>query len=193
MGDLHTARGLLIRAAVAEPYNRMVWRELNAWASLNSTQINLIFVAVPAPPLEQPGGLRQPAELEPAWHAYREVAARWHGGGKEFRKHYPDEKQYRHSLREEADALTAAAGVLEKLARDSRSAGLIKDDPSASLLLRLHGAGVIEPYVLFSLGDRGIWRDYAPYRARNRDKLQAYLEQFVVPPGKPPSPARAGK
>jgi tetratricopeptide (TPR) repeat protein len=190
-GELHKARTLLIQAAVAEPYNRMVWRELNAWASLNGTQINQIFVAVPAPAAQAQGGSRQPTELEPAWRAYREVTSRWQGGGEEFRKRYPDEKQYRHSLREEADALTAAARVLKKLAQDSRAAGPVKNDPSASLLLRLDEAGLIEPYVLFSLGDRGISQDYGPYRARNRDKLQAYLDQFVVPPGKSPAPARA--
>ena len=40
---------------------------------------------------------------------------------------------------------------------------------------------MIDPYVLFSLGDNGIARDYAPYREKNRKKLEEYLEKFVVP------------
>jgi hypothetical protein len=51
-----------------------------------------------------------------------------------------------------------------------------------TLLLKLYHAGMIQPYVLFSLGDNGISRDYEAYRAHHRDQLQAYLEKFVVPP-----------
>jgi hypothetical protein len=36
--------------------------------------------------------------------------------------------------------------------------------------------------VLFSLGDTGIARDYAAYRANNRKKLEDYMDRFVVPP-----------
>jgi len=45
----------------------------------------------------------------------------------------------------------------------------------------LHRADLIEPYVLFSLGDAGIARDYAAYRTRSRNKLEEYLDKFVVP------------
>jgi membrane protein required for beta-lactamase induction len=47
--------------------------------------------------------------------------------------------------------------------------------------LKLDRAGLIEPYVLFSLGDTGIARDYAAYRAANRQKLEEYMDKFVVP------------
>ena len=50
------------------------------------------------------------------------------------------------------------------------------------LLLKLHQAGLIEAYVLFSLGDDGIVHDYAAYRAKNRAKLEDYMDKFVVPP-----------
>jgi hypothetical protein len=46
----------------------------------------------------------------------------------------------------------------------------------------LSAAGAIDPYVLFSLGDDGIAKDYVAYRARNRDKLEAYMDQFAIPP-----------
>jgi hypothetical protein len=52
----------------------------------------------------------------------------------------------------------------------------------AALLLKLDDAGLIEAYVLFSLGDDGIVRDYKAYRAANRSKLQEYMDKFVMPP-----------
>jgi hypothetical protein len=77
--------------------------------------------------------------------------------------------------------LTAAAKVLEKLKVDAKTARLVADNPAA-LLLKLHEAGLIDPYVLFSLGDEDIAKDYLPYRARNRDKLETYMDKFVMPP-----------
>jgi tetratricopeptide (TPR) repeat protein len=179
-GNMRAARAMLIHAAVAEPYNRMVWRELHAWATLNNTHINEIFVAVPAPAKEQPDGFRESPEIAAAWQAYRDVSARWKHDGAEFRRHFPAEKEYRHSLPEEVDALTAAARVLKKLSEDDETAALVGAESGTGLLLRLYEARAIEPYVLFSLGDRGIARDYAGYRAANRDKLEAYLDEFVV-------------
>jgi hypothetical protein len=35
--------------------------------------------------------------------------------------------------------------------------------------------------VLFRVGDEGISRDYAAYRAKNRAKLEEYMDKFVVP------------
>jgi len=41
------ARTMLIHAAVAEPYNRIVWRELNAWAALKSHRAQLCLCGDP--------------------------------------------------------------------------------------------------------------------------------------------------
>lgn len=175
-GDMRTSRTMLIRAAVAEPYSRMVWRELHAWATLNKTQIREIYIGQPAPkPNAAPEGSTS-GEISPAWQAYRSVRADWQEGAA-FKKHYPTETAYRHSLGEELEALTAAAVTEEK----SRAAAKPGGDSSLDLLLKLHRAGLIEAYVLFSLGDEGIARDYAAYRAAHRDRLEAYMDQFVVP------------
>jgi len=167
-GALDEARTMLIGAAIAEPYNRMVWRELHAWAHLAGTHINAVYVSVPG---EQ--AARSPASPA-AWQAYYKVRAGWRNG-EDFRKRFPSEKEYRHSLPEESQALTAAAQVVESTGEAGAK------DPALELLVELHRASLIEPYVLFSLGDAGIARDYAGYRARDRDKLRAYLDKFVVP------------
>ena len=180
------ARRMLIDAAVAEPYNRTVWRELNAWATLNRTAINFVYVGIPPPPKDssQPVSRAepaQPADLSAAWDAYRAVKDKWQTGG-EFQRRFPGEKEYRHSLPEESEALKAEAAALENLQDDKTGAQLSASDSGLVLLLKLSAAGLIEPYVLFSLGDKGIARDYAAYRAAHRDRLEEYVDKFVVPP-----------
>ena len=115
------------------------------------------------------------------WDAYRAAKANWQNGD-EFKRRFHEEKEYRHSLPEESEALIAAAKLLEKLKADRKVAELVMTDQSLGLLLKLHLAGLIEPYVLFSLGDAGIARDYAAYRTKNRNQLEEYMDKFVVPP-----------
>jgi tetratricopeptide (TPR) repeat protein len=179
-GEMAKARAMLIRAVVAEPYNRIVWRELQAWAALNHTELNFIYAGIP--PAQEKGGipLSESAGLSAAWSAYRAVREKWQNGG-EFRKRFPEEKEYRHSLPEESEALLAGIRVLERLEAIESTAKLVEGDTGLVLLLKLHQANMIEPYVLFSLGDSGIARDYIPWRFLHRGRLDEYLDRFVVP------------
>jgi tetratricopeptide (TPR) repeat protein len=185
-GDMAKARSMLIHAAVAEPYNKIVWREIRAWALINNTAFKLVYLPIPL--VAKDGSVQgahpapgQPAQLLSAWQAYHAVIAEWRKAGK-FEKQFPQEAVYRHSLPEESEALTAAAGVLQTLSHDEKIAELVTGDTVAGLLLKLHEAGLIDPYVLFSLGDDGIARDYKAYRAANRIKLEEYMDRFVIPP-----------
>jgi tetratricopeptide (TPR) repeat protein len=179
-GDMSKARSMLIQAAVAEPYNKMVWREIRAWAIINKTAFNLVYVGIPLPPRGNPAAARIDApELSSAWQTYYAMKSEWKNG-RRFAKQFPQEAEYRHSLPEESEALTAAAKTLEKLKADTKTARLVADNPAA-LLLNLHEAGLMDPYVLFSLGDEEIAKDYVAYRAKNRGKLETYLDTFVMP------------
>jgi hypothetical protein len=175
------ARAMLIQAAVAEPYNRIVWRELHAWAALNHIEINFVYAGIPPAPEKGTMPLSQHPGLSTAWDAYRAVREKWQNGG-EFSKRFPEEKEYRHSLPEESEALLAAIAVLERLEADESSAKLVEGDTGLVLLLKLHRADLIEPYVLFSLGDAGIARDYIPWCVLHRRRSEEYLDRFVVPP-----------
>jgi tetratricopeptide (TPR) repeat protein len=180
--DLAGARKMLIRAAVAEPYNRVVWRELHAWARLSGLQINMEYVSVPPPGDKSADGKPdslQKSAVSSAWEEYRTMRTQWQQGG-EFAKHFPQEKNYRHSLPEESSALSAAATKLSDLRANPDTAALIAKDLAATEILKLYDAGLIDPYVLFSLGDAGIAKDYAAYRESNRSKLETYMDQFVV-------------
>lgn len=201
-GDMVNSRSMLIHAAVAEPYNRMVWRDLMTWATLNNTKLDFNYAgASPDPsPLKQPEVNappksdpffdvklfpERPRKLSDAWLAYDSVRKSWKNGVK-FKQHYPQEAEYRHSLVEETEALTAEVRVLERLKGDIDTAEPINENQSLSLLLQLYQAGLLEPYVLFRLGDEGIAKDYPAYRSMNRNKLEEYLDKFVVPPAPQP-------
>src|SRR5260370_2848831 len=177
-GDMAKARIMLIRAAVAEPYNRIVWRELHAWAALNHTRINEIYISVPMEQKDKqaPGS----PDISRVWRSYHEVRAKWQKGG-QFKKHFPEENEYRHSLPEESEALTAAARVLKQIEPDNEVTKVVTGDQSLSLLLTLSQTALIEPYVLFTLAPIAIPRDYDSYRAKNRQKLEEYMDKFVVP------------
>ncbi|HEY6337076.1 MAG TPA: tetratricopeptide repeat protein [Candidatus Sulfotelmatobacter sp.] len=185
-GDMATARTMLIHAAVAEPYNKIVWREIRAWAIINKTAFNLVYVGIPRPRKlknkdDSASAAQEPADLSAAWQTYYSVKSDWKKGAR-FSQQFPHAAEYRHSLSEESEALTAAATVLEKLKEDVQTAKVVTDNPTAGLLLKLYEAGLIDPYVLFSLGDDDIAKDYVAYRARNRDKLETYMDKFVMPP-----------
>jgi Flp pilus assembly protein TadD len=176
-GDMATARTMLIHAAVAEPYNKIVWREIRAWAIINHTAFNIVYAGIPLVRADSP---KQVQDLSSAWLTYYAVKKDWQKGGR-FQKQVPQEAEYRHSLAEESEALNATIDVLEKLKEDKKTAELVTTDPIAGLLLKLHAAGLVDAYVLFSLGDDGIAKDYMAYRAKNRDKLEAYMDKFVMP------------
>ena len=180
LGDMARARSLLIQAAVAEPYNKIVWREIRAWALINKTAFNLVYVGIPLPPKDDPTH-SGPADVSTAWRTYYSVKSDWKKGGR-FSTQFPREAEYRHSLAEESEALTAAAKVLEELHGDTKTAKLAAGNPTADLLLKLYESGLMDPYVLFSLGDEGIAKDYLVYRVSNRDKLETYMDKFVMPP-----------
>jgi tetratricopeptide (TPR) repeat protein len=187
-GDMLKARTMLIRAAVAEPYNKIVWREIRAWAVINHTAFNIVYLPIPLPrETTTPGPAGQATSIVTAWQTYHSEKAHW-SHGDAFGKRFPQETTYRHSLAEESEALGAAAATLQKIkSQDSESARVVNADPIAPLLLRLYEAGLIDAYVLFSLGDDGIVKDYDTYRAQHRDKLEAYLDRFVMPSVDPPA------
>ncbi len=185
-GKMALARAMLIHAAVAEPYNRIVWRELKAWALLNNTEINLVYVGVPVPKsgpqaANSKAGQQQSHAASDPWQAYHSVQTEWRQGSR-FKERFPQEATYRHSLAEESEALTAVVKAAESFAGDKPVSQLAANDQALLLLIKLHRAGLLEAYVLFSLGDDGIAKDYSAYRAEHRDKLEEYMNQFVVPP-----------
>jgi tetratricopeptide (TPR) repeat protein len=190
-GDFNAARTLSIKAIVAEPYNNIPWRGLVAWSNSSRVQLQRVHIETGSNTTSDAENKvtitinpNQPTEVGAVWLAYGGTRALWHQ--ERFRKEFPQETQYRHSLAEEADALTTAAKVAEETGGKSPH-GPIAKDVNIQLLMRLYHEQMIEAYVLLSAADAGIAQDYAGYRAKNRAKLEAYLGEYVAPePAKAP-------
>jgi len=193
-GEMEKARSRSIQCVIASPYTQVTWRALNYWANSNHVQLTQPKIKIPGgverkddqhinitlSPKESKGG------IDAAWTAYSISRAYWMGDN--FKKNFPKEPQYRHSLLEESDSLRMAADVLSGKDDRKKHAKEYEKDPDVTLLLKLFDAKMIEPYVLISAPDRDIaFNDYVPYREQHRDQLEAYFSQFVVP-STPPKP-----
>jgi len=94
-----------------------------------------------------------------------------------FAQQYPKDASYRHSLKEETEALASLIAVATEIAAKQKAppAGML------ATLAEIKKTGLLEPFALLNRADRGIAQDYAPYRDSNRDNIRRYLNEFVVP------------
>jgi tetratricopeptide (TPR) repeat protein len=189
-GEAEKSRTRFIQSVIAEPYNPITWRALQAWATSNKLQLKRVHIDTPNN-VSQTGEKNITITMDPKgspetstlWLTYGLTKAAWHGD--EFKKHFSAEKQYRHSLAEEVEALTTAATVwieVNESEKNKKKTSAATKDPNLVLLLKLYQAKMIEPYVLLNAADEGIAQDYPSYREKNRDKLEQYLSEWVVPP-----------
>lgn len=185
-GRVTEAGDKFVEAYIAEPYSRLARAGILNWGK----KVN---VALAHPEVEIPTNVTAKSEnettimLDPsmfkkddksgssaAWLTYGLARTTWVNG--EFAKNYPDEKTYRHSLKEEAAALRAAIKVLdEKKIKDPK-----KIDPSLQTIIKLDKEGFLEAFILLALPDEGIVRDYAAYRKTNVDNLRRYVHAYVL-------------
>ena len=183
------AKARYVEAVVAEPYNRLTWAGLAQWA--RAAGVRLAHPEIEIPTGFSAEGNKMTISLDPklamkddgtaAWVVYGLTRSVWHT--EKFAKEFPAEKQYRHTLREEAEALRSVATSV----REQQKAGKIKTlDANLARLVRLHDEGLLEAYVLLARPDEGIAEDYAAYRKANRDKLRRYLVEYVTAAGARP-------
>jgi tetratricopeptide (TPR) repeat protein len=191
--DPAAAREKFIDAIVAEPYSRLAWQGLRQWGQIEKVELTEPEIERPAGPVvdpKKPGNITINVDADQtddkqhpgasAWTIYAMIRAGYRGD--EFKKDYPDEKEYRHSLKEEDAALSAVAAIVKegKIAPD-------KLDESLRNLIALNDAGMLDCWILISGADDGIQRDYTAYRKDHRQLLHDYLERFVVHGGANPT------
>ncbi len=173
------ARDRYIEAWIVEPYNRFAIGGLSQWGEATNTPLSHPRLNRPSVTIGEDGKLSSNIMMDPTdesafvWIAY--VATRTEWFEKKFKQQFPAEKEYRHTLREESEALR---GVI-KLAKEQKDKGKKIGDQMESLL-RLEQEGVLEAYILMALPDRGIAADHAEYLKGNREKLRKYVLRFVV-------------
>jgi len=184
-GKVKEARQKFIEGLIANPYLPTSWTGLNGWLRQTRLSYRKINIQLPKPPEARPNGsvniTVDPSHLGKndggeAWLIYSMERALWQK--EKFSKECPDEKAYRHSLKEEVSALSMALSVFE----ENRKKGLVKEpDPSLTLLEQIKTDTLLESYVLLVRPDQGIAQDYASYRIANRDKLIQFLDKYIVP------------
>ena len=192
-GRVNEAGEKFIEAYIAEPYSRPARVAFINWA--NKTQINLAHPEIEVPanvtPSDESKTGNTSITLDPnmfkkndksgsAWMVYGITRASW--VQTEFAKNYPDEKKYRHSLKEEAAAMRSAIKVLEeKKIKDPNAI-----DKSLLLIMKLDKEGLLESFILLGLPDEGIVKDFVAYRRTNVENLRRYVKTYVLTGGAGP-------
>ncbi len=186
MGKIDDARSKYIEAVIAEPYDRKPWQALSAWAQHTQTTLHWVKLndksEVTAKDAKNvtvtiDNSLKSGDPNGEAWITYGMGRAGWRGD--RFKKEFPNETQYRHSLKEESDSLHLMLTVLKEDKNFKRQERDL--DPSILDLIKIEDAGFLDPFVLLNRVDSGIAQDYPVYRAAHREKIRQYLDQFVVP------------
>jgi tetratricopeptide (TPR) repeat protein len=184
-GKTDDARDKFVDAIVAEPYTRTSYIGLTQWAQRHSVPLSHPRIEIPTDvSLGEKGQVNitiDPRMLDDkgdgssAWILYGMKRTLWRT--KLFAEKFPNEKEYRHTLAEEADALKTVSEQTNTLLKEGKVKSLAG---SLENLLKLNAAGLLEPYILFAKPDQGIVRDYVTYRALNRDKLRRYWKEIVL-------------
>jgi tetratricopeptide (TPR) repeat protein len=187
-GKVTEAGEKLIEAYIAEPYNRLARAGFINWG-------DRVNIALAHPRVEFPASVTKKSEKETtisvdpnmlkrddksgssaAWLMYSLVRASW--ATTEFAKQYPNEKTYRHSLKEEAAAIRGALKTLDENKGQSNDV-----DRSLQILARLDKEGLLEAFILLAIPDEGIATDFPAYRKSNTDSLRRYVKQYVMTGG----------
>ena len=191
-GRVTEAGDKFVEAYIAEPYSRLARAAFINWAG--KIQINLAHPEIDIPANVSAKGENQTTlNLDPnlfkkdasanssaAWMMYGIARAAWPSG--EFAKNYPEEKKYRHSLKEEAAAMRSAIKILEeKKIKDPNSI-----DKSLQLIIKLDKEGLLESFILLAMPDEGIVQDFVPYRRTNVENLRRYVKDYVLTGGTGP-------
>ena len=180
------ARDRYIEAFISEPYNRFARGGLIQWGQATQTSLAHPEITIPTNvTFDDKGDAKINLDASAllggkddgsfAWFSYGATRSTWRK--EKFAKTFPNEKTYRHSLAEEADALRSVLSVATADKKDQ------KLSPSLAKLKKLDEEGLLESYILLAQPDEGIAQDHPAYLKQNRDKLRRYMTQYVVKNG----------
>lgn len=181
------ARDRYVEAFITEPYSNYARQGIVQWAQATRTSLAHPDIDVPTDvTFDEKGDAKINLDMGAllgatkddgsfAWMSYGATRSEWHKA--KFAKTFPREKQYRHSLAEEADALRS---VLTLASGDGK---VKKLSPSLAKLKKLDEEGLLEAYILLARPDEGIAQDHPAYLRQNRDKLRRYVVEYVITGG----------
>ena len=184
--DPQAAKEKYIDAILADPYNKLSWQGISNWAHIEKAVLLAPKIERPAAPVvdaKNPtttniqidiGSLDEKKNPDGfAWMMYSMIRGTYHGDA--FKQNFPNEKEYRHTLKEEDAALGAVAATVKEKNVDRG-----KLDESLRNLVDLNDAGMLDCWILINGADRGIAQDYATYREEHRQLLHDYLSRYVI-------------
>jgi len=187
------ARSRYIDAIIADPYNSTSWNGLKNWLGRAKVTANWLKLNDGVSVGNKDGKTNitmdssLPTKLSAAWLAYGMNHALWMN--EKFKKEFPKEKSYRHSLKEEMEGLEM---FLEVVGRpDDKGSPDKLDEQTRTMveqLRKIEQQGLLEPFALLNRADDGIAQDYAAYRATHRETIRRYFDEVVLP--KTPTPEK---
>jgi tetratricopeptide (TPR) repeat protein len=168
------ARDKYIEAVITLPVPQS-WGALTNWAKRTNHQLSPPRIDRPAVSDQaQAAGsdsMTTSDDGRAAWKSYSAVRAAWRQSI--FAEKYPAEKEYRHTLEEEAAALTSVARALDFQKP-------LHLDPQLATLSELKDGGLVEAWILLTGVVAGIAQDYSAYREKHRLQLRTYIEKYVI-------------
>lgn len=173
------ARDRYVEAFIVEPYNRLAISGILQWSQATQTPLMHPALDLPAFEIGEDGKVKSKINIDIqdessfVWIGYISVRTEWNE--KKFKLEYPSEKEYRHTLREETEALRSVI----TLANEQKKKGKKLSSQLLSLI-RMDEEGVLEAYILMAKPDNGIALDHPDYLRANRDKLRKYVIRFVI-------------
>lgn len=189
-GHVTEAGDKFVEAYLAAPYDRLTRSAFLSWGEKVHLELNHPAVEIPTN-VTSPQQGQVTINIDPnslknndksgagsAWFLYGLIRGGW--GSANFAKQYPNEKNYRHSLKEEADALRAAIKAYEEHQKKNAKS---TPDSSLEILTELDKEGFLESFILLALPDEGIAQDYREYRRTNLETLRRYVKQYVLTGG----------
>jgi tetratricopeptide (TPR) repeat protein len=172
------ARDRYVEAYITSPYNRLAVSGMIQWGQITKTALSHPKVDVPEIKIGADGKANTTINLNPlvddgsmAWTSY--VATRESWRTEKFAKEFPKESSYRHTLKEEADALRSVVSVAKTLKPK-------KLNDQIATLAKLDQEGLLEAFILMAIPDPAIAQDHRAYLTANRDKLRRYVVTYVI-------------
>jgi tetratricopeptide (TPR) repeat protein len=180
--EMAKAKDMYIQAILAQPYQKTPRQSLQTWAEANHARITPPPVSLPNRAAPGKDGninitldAKAPTSESSLALMYSMNSALWQG--EKFKKAYPNEKQYRHSLAEEKDSIH---GMLQVARETKIPAG--KLSASTKVLMDIEKDDMLECYILLDAPDQGIAQDYVAYRKDHRDLMAQYIAKYDIHP-----------
>jgi tetratricopeptide (TPR) repeat protein len=140
-GKLKEAKEKLVEGVISAPYAKQTWQFLLNWAERRGIQLSHPCIDIPVEAVRKesdkniritvnPPNEKNEKDGSSAWMLYSISRAGWMMDTKLFSEAYPNEKEYRHSLREESSSLALVVSTVQRQLKEGELKEKISTCPS---------------------------------------------------------------